>query len=193
MYLYYIINFRLYKQGVIKMIRYGFIRGKDDIKFLVLYSLTFINFEMTFENIIDICTWCDDGFDYFEFNEAFLELIESKHLDKSKKDDEDVFLITEKGIKTAKEFESRLPISIKERANISALRVKKEIRRNACISTKITKRDEADYVVTMQMEDIFSMDFMVVSENQGRMIEKQFKNYAEKIYDDILNSLIKEY
>lgn len=175
------------------MNRHGFIRSKDEIKFLVLYSLSFIDFELTFDNILDICTWCDDGFDYFEFNEAFLELTVSGHVEKTHVDDIDLFIITEKGVKTSKEFESRLPLSVKELANISALRVKKEIRRNACITTRTSKRAENDFVVTMSMDDIFSMDFMVVSKTQAQLLENQFQKNAEKIYNDILNTLTKNH
>lgn len=172
------------------MKRYGFIRTKDEIKFLILYSLNFITFPINYDKILDICTWCDDGFDYFQFNEAFLELIESNHLDKNS---DETFLITEKGINTAKAFENKLPVSVKELANISALRVKKEILREACIETSTVKKNEHDYIVTMKMEDIFSIDFMVVSQTQANLLERQFKKNAEKIYNDVLNSLTKEY
>ena len=175
------------------MKRHGFIRLKDEIKFLILYSLSFVDFYLTFDNILDICTWCDDGFDYFEFNEAFLELSSSGHIQKDTNQTEDLFKISEKGIKTSKEFETRLPLSVRELANISALRVTKEIRRNACIDTLTTKRSDHDYVVTMTMDDIFSMDFMVVSQLQASLLENQFRKNAEKIYNDILNSLIKDY
>lgn len=172
------------------MERYGFIRGKDDIKFLILNSLSYIKFYIDFDNIYDICTWCDEGFDYFEFNEAFLELVESNHLEEN---DNNQFLITEKGLLTAKEFENRLPASVKDIVNMSALRVTKEIRRNTHIKAKTTKISDVDYVVNMEMEDVFSLNFNVTSHDQAALIESQFKKNAEKIYDDILNSLIKEY
>ncbi|MFI3115476.1 MAG: DUF4364 family protein [Clostridia bacterium] len=175
------------------MLRRGFIRSKDDIKFLILFSLTFVNFPINWDRILDICTWCDEGFDYFEFNDAFLELIKSEHLEKHIDNNHEFFIITQKGIDTANAFEKRLPVSIRELASISALRVTREIRREACIVTKTTKRAENDYVVTMEMEDIFSIDFTVVSESQGKILEMQFKENAEKIYNDLLNSLVKNY
>lgn len=173
------------------MLRRGFIRSIDEIKYLILYSLTFVKFPITFERILDICTWCDDGFDYFELNQAFLELNQSNHLEKISIEDKDHFTITEKGIATANAFEKKLPVSVRELANISALRVTREIRRDACIETSTVKRGEHDYVVNMKMEDIFSLDFMVPSTTQASILELQFKQYAELIYNDILNSLTK--
>ena len=175
------------------MIRHGFIRSKDEIKFLILYSLTFVSFPVDFDKILDICTWCDEGFDYFQFNEAFLELIPSEHIHKQIIDGAEFYKTTEKGIATSKAFETKLPASVKELANISALRVTKEIRRDACIETTTTMRSDNDFVVTMKMEDIFSLDFMVVSKTQASLLERQFKRNAEKIYNDILHSLTKEF
>ncbi|MFI3226869.1 MAG: DUF4364 family protein [Clostridia bacterium] len=175
------------------MVRRGFIRSNDEIKFLILYSLTFVKFPIVFDKILDICTWCDDGFDYFQINEAFLQLIESSHIEKTAISGKDHFSITQKGIATSEAFENKLPLSVRQLANISALRVTKEIRRNDCIETKTVKRDENDYVVTMKMEDIFSMDFMVVSQSQAALLETQFKKNAERIYNDMLNSLTKDY
>ncbi len=169
------------------MERFGFIRNKDDIKFLILYSLTFIKFPITFDNIYDVCTWCDEGFNYFEFNEAFLELISSNHLDKV----DEKFQITEKGIKTAEEFNSRLPASVKDIVHISALRVIREIHRTTHIKTKTTKISDTDYVASLEMEGVFSLNFNVASPEQGILLESHFKKNAEKIYDDFLNSLTK--
>lgn len=175
------------------MKRYGFIRTKDDIKFLILYSLAFVKFPINSNNVVDICTWCDDGFDYFEFNEAFLELLESEHLSKELINSEDMFSITQKGIDTSKAFEAKLPQSVKERANVSALRVTKAVRRDACIETSTKKCDENDFIVSMKMQDVFSLDFAVVSHEQGTMLETHFKKHAEKIYDAILDSLTNDF
>ena len=53
------------------MVRYGFIHTKEDIKFLVLFAMDLLPFPVTFETVVDLITWCDDGFGYFELSEAF--------------------------------------------------------------------------------------------------------------------------
>lgn len=176
------------------MIRHGFIRSKDEIKFLILYSLSFVKFPINFDNILDVCTWCDDGFDYFEFNIAFNELVASHHIEEFTDEAVKTYIITRKGIDTSIAFENKLPVSIKELANISALRVTRTIRRDSCISASTARREaENDFVVTLKMDDIFALDFMVVSESQANLLEMQFKQNAEKIYSDILYSLTKDY
>ena len=43
------------------MVRYGFIHTKEDIKFLVLFAMDLLPFPVTFETVVDLITWCDDG------------------------------------------------------------------------------------------------------------------------------------
>ena len=44
------------------MIRYGFIRTKDEIKFLILTCMTYLPVPVSFDSVVDICTWCVEGF-----------------------------------------------------------------------------------------------------------------------------------
>ena len=76
------------------MVRYGFIRTKDEIKFLILTGMSYLPFPVSYDAIVDICTWCDDGFGYFELSEAFSELLDSSHIDRIAGDSEELFSIT---------------------------------------------------------------------------------------------------
>ena len=124
------------------MIRYGFIRTKDEIKFLILTCMTYLPFPVSYDAIVDICTWCDDGFGYFELSEAFSELQDSKHVQKTETDGEEVFSITQKGRETADAFQNRLPYTVREAAELSALRVIRKIRRDAQVFVTTEQKDE---------------------------------------------------
>ena len=50
------------------MVRYGFIHTKEDIKFLVLFAMDLLPFPVSFSTIVDLTTWCDEGFGYFELS-----------------------------------------------------------------------------------------------------------------------------
>jgi hypothetical protein len=175
------------------MVRYGFIRTKDEIKFLILTAMTYLPFRVSYDAIVDICTWCDDGFGYFELSEAFSELIDSGHIDQFTSDSDDLFSITEKGRETAQVFSARLPYTVREAAELSALRVIRKIRRDAEVIAHTEKRDEKDYVVTLEMQDVFSIQMNVVSEQQASLLEQNFKKHAENIYQDMLSTLTRNY
>lgn len=175
------------------MVRFGFIRTKEEIKFLVLICMTYLTFPVNYESLVDICTWCDDGFGYFELTEAFTELLETGHVLEENNASEKLYTITEKGKETAKIFEDRLPFTVREAAQISALRVIRKIRRDAQLLTHVLCRGDKDLIVSLTMEDIFKIEMNVVSRSQASMLEHNFKKHAEKIYNGILTALTKNY
>ena len=175
------------------MIRYGFIRTKDEIKFLVLTSMTYLPFPVSYDAIVDICTWCDDGFGYFELSEAFSELQDSHHVEKIIEKDTELFSITQKGRETAEAFQNRLPYTVREAAELSALRVIRKIRRDAQISSTVEQHGDKDYVVELSMQDVFSIRMNVVSPSQAALLERTFKKHAESIYQELLATLTKNY
>lgn len=174
------------------MIRYGFIRTKDEIKFLILTCMTYLPFPVTFDSVVDICTWCDDGFGYFELTEAFSELQETDHIVKEA-DGQELYSITDKGRETARIFSARLPYTIREAAELSALRVIRKLRRDAQITSSTERLGDKDYVVNLSMEGVFSLHMNVVSESQASLLEQNFKKHAEQIYQELLTSVTKDY
>ncbi|HBI63795.1 MAG TPA: hypothetical protein DDX51_01575 [Clostridiales bacterium] len=175
------------------MIRYGFIRTKDEIKFLILTCMTYLPFPVSYDAVVDICTWCDDGFGYFELSEAFAELQSSAHIEKSSDTGEELFSITQKGRDTAEAFQNRLPYTVREAAELSALRVIRKIRRDAQISARTEQFGEKDFVIELSMEDVFSIRMNVVSRSQAALLEHNFKKHAEEMYQQLLSALTRSY
>ncbi len=174
------------------MVRYGFIRTKDEIKFLILTCMTYLPFPVSFESVVDICTWCDDGFGYFELTEAFSELQDTEHIRKDSNAPE-LFSITDKGRETARIFAARLPFTIREAAEMSALRVIRKIRRDAQVTASTEKISDKEYIVSMDMEGVFSLKMNVVSESQASLLEQNFKKNAESIYQELLGTMTKDF
>ena len=166
------------------MIRYGFIHTKEDIKFLVLFAMDLLPFPVTFETVVDLITWCDDGFGYFELSEAFYESIENGAK---------LYAITDKGREATRIFEKQLPYPVREAAQRSALRVVRQIRRDAAIHTSVTEHGEHDLTVRMEMEQVFAIEMAVVSHEQATMLERTFKANAEAIYQKLLGVMTQEY
>ncbi len=175
------------------MVRYGFIHTKEDIKFLVLFAMDLLPFPVTFETVVDLITWCDDGFGYFELSEAFYEMIPTGHIDESTENGVKHYTITEKGREATRIFEKQLPYPVREAAQRSALRVVRQIRRDAAIHTSVTEHGEHDLTVRMEMEQVFAIEMAVVSHEQATMLERTFKNNAEAIYQKLLGVMTQEY
>ena len=75
----------------------------------------------------------------------------------------------------------------------SALRVVRQIRRDAAIHTAVTERAANDLTVRMEMEQVFAIEMDVVSRAQAAMLERTFKNNAEAIYQTLLSAMTADY
>jgi len=157
----------------------------------------YIPFDVSFDSIADICTWCDEGFSYFDLTEAFDELLETNHIidvsEISNNTGDKTYFITEKGKDTAKLFEDHLPLTVRKEAQIYALKVVRKIRRSAGLQTYVSENGANDFIVHLVMSDVFSINMNVVNKRQASMLEKNFKQNAEKIYNELLTALTKSY
>ena len=170
--------------------RHGFIRTKEEIKFLILYATGFLPFPVDLENIVDLCTWCDEGFGYFELKEAFDEMLSTGHMAEP---EPGKYAVTEKGRDTMELFEKNLPYTVREAAQQSALRVVQKLRRDAAILTRVEELSEHDLLVTMTMKDVFSIQMNVVNRAQASLLERNFRGNAEKIYQVLLGAVTDDY
>ena len=175
------------------MVRYGFIHSKEDIKFLVLFAMDLLPFPVDFSTIVDLTTWCDEGFGYFELSEAFYEMIPTGHIEEHPDDGEPTYSITGKGRETVRVFEKQIPFPVREAAQRSAIRVVRQIRRDAAIRTSVEQRAENDLTVRMDMDQVFAIEMNVVSRAQASMLERTFKAAAEQIYQTLLSALTADY
>lgn len=175
------------------MPRYQYIRTKDDVKFLVLYAMELLPRAVTFEDVVDLVTMCDDGFSWFELREAFDELCESGLLDAEARADEPVYRVNDRGREVGAAFVNRLPFSVRRLAQESALRVIRRIHRDAVITAESTAAGQADYPVTLGLEELFSLSLHAVSEEQAAIMTRNFKNHAEEIYLNVIQVLTKDY
>ncbi|MDO5141546.1 MAG: DUF4364 family protein [Eubacteriales bacterium] len=176
------------------MVRYGFIHSKEDIKFLVLFAMDLLPFPVSFSTVVDLTTWCDGGFGYFELSEAFYELPQTGHIAAHQDGDgEPLYAITDKGREATRIFEKQLPFPVREAAQRSALRVVRQIRRDAAIRTAVTERAPNDLTVRMEMEQVFALEMEVVSRGQATMLERTFKAHAETIYQTLLHAMIDDH
>lgn len=175
------------------MVRYGFIHSKEDIKFLVLFAMDLLPFPVDFSTVVDLTTWCDEGFGYFELSEAFYEMVPTGHIEEHADESSPQYAITEKGRETVRVFEKQIPFPVREAAQRSAIRVVRQIRRDAAIRTAVTERSANDLTVRMEMDQVFAIEMDVVNRSQASLLERTFKANAESIYQTLLSALTANY
>lgn len=175
------------------MARYGFIKTKEDVKFLILYALCYLPEAATFETLLDVCTWCDDGFGWFEFKEAFDELVATGHIAVADPCADTTYRISDKGQEALAAFHNRLPYTVREAAQRSALRVVRQAHRNAVISTHSEQIQPNDFLVRMGIDEVFALEMHAANADQASLLEKTFRAHAEEIYQTLLHAMTKDY
>lgn len=178
------------------MKRIGFIREKEDIKFLILYCMTFLHEPITMSNLADM-SMCDSAFGYMEFANAARELVDSGHIKEESVNGSFYYSLTYKGRATSEVFEKELPSPVRDAARRSAARVIHAIKRDAAIVTKQMTRSDGTLGVQLAFMDenvpVFGFELMVMDEHQANMFIKNFRDHAEVIYKRMVDVLLDDY
>ena len=74
-----------------------------------------------------------------------------------------------------------------------AARPHKPFKADAQVSAETEQISEKDYVVTMTMQDVFSIQMHVVSQTQAAYLEQHFQKHAEDVYQHLLSTMTSEY
>ena len=174
----------------------GYLRDKNDIKYFILFAMSCLPFPISEPDLLDVCL-IDDAFGYFEFSEAFAELLQTGHV--RRMEDEEgkaLYDITPLGREAAKIFEGDLRMSVKDKAQAAAVRVVRKIRRDSSLETSHVQGPDGTYQVRLAINDrdapVLALDVMAMNSRQCALLEQNFRKDAEKIYNDILKILLSD-
>ena len=144
----------------------GYLRDKNDIKYFILFAMSCLPFPISEPDLLDVCL-IDDAFGYFEFSEAFAELLQTG-----------------------------LRMSVKDKAQAAAVRVVRKIRRDSSLETSHVQGPDGTYQVRLAINDrdapVLALDVMAMNSRQCALLEQNFRKDAEKIYNDILKILLSD-
>lgn len=169
----------------------GFIHDKLEIKFLILYITARVIEPIPFDTVLDL-TMCDDAIDYFDFSECLTYLVNSEHL----KLENDLYSITEKGLRNSQICESSLPYSVRLRCDKNLAACNRKLRRKKQVQASTEKRSNGSCTVHLSLDDdlgnLLDLKLMVVREDMGQLIEKRFQKNPEKFYSQLIELLLAE-
>lgn len=168
---------------------FGFISGKLEIKFLILYIASRMMGPAPFE-VLQELSMCDGGVDYFGFSECLADLVRTEHMEV---DRDGLYVITEKGRRNSAICESSLPYSVRMQAEQSLASCNEQLRRKALVRSQIQPRDQGGYTVTLslsdELDDLMNLQLLVTRQDMALEIQKRFRARAEEIYSRILTDL----
>ena len=169
--------------------RTGCIHDKLDIKFLILYLMERVAGPVDFATLAEL-TFCDDGVAYFDFAESVAELVDTGHLAL----ENGQYVITDKGRRNGKICESSLAYSVRRKCDRNLAKLNAVLRRNAQVRSEILPREDGSVTLRLILDDdkgnLMTLDLLTVSEEQAGQLADRFRAQPEKLYENILQTLL---
>jgi hypothetical protein len=174
------------------MQRLGFIHDMMDVKVLILYVMSRVNYPVTIQQIYELC-YQDECLSYFDVCTAVPEMVKSGHL---KELENDCYAITDKGKGDGSLTEDSIAFTVKQRAENAVDRFNRQIRRSSFVRTQIIPREGGDYSVIMSLDDevgnLMTLELVAPDQRQAVRLSKLFENKAENVYNLTMAELLDE-
>ena len=163
-------------------------------KILLLYILNKVGKPISHNELLELVTSVID-LNYFVFQEFLSELIEDSFIISFKKEDNDIYEITEEG-------KNALSLTIDTVPGIYKLSVDSKFKENLdslkdkySISATYTPINEKEYTIKLKINEnnnsIFELSAYAGSKEQAKKIVDNWNNNAEYVYPKILELLFK--
>ena len=159
------------------MRRLGFIHDMMDVKVLILYVASRVQYPVNCQEIYELC-YQDECLSYFDVCTAIPEMVESGHLHEV----DDRYEITAKGKETASLTEDSIAFTVKQRAENAVAKYNRQIRRSSFVKTQVIPRDGGDCSVIMALDDelgnLMTLELVAPDQRQAVRLGKLFEKKA---------------
>lgn len=163
-------------------------------KLLLLYIFEKLEIPISHPHLTDFVLE-NELMNYFMFQQFFSELKESGFIIEEDQDQQ-LFLITEKGTSTLKYFINRLSKQQLEKIDHLLDIKKSQILKRSEVIAEYVKLEENDILVTLKVVErdaaLINISLNVANTKQAKIICENWKKNTQKIYSNLINMLIEE-
>lgn len=168
----------------------GFIRNKNEIKYLILYIAERLIAPVPFE-VMQELTMCDPAIEFFDFSECLNYLVRTEHMTCSK---DDLYAITEKGVQNGRATAEEIPYSVRLNAEKLAEAQNQKIKRARQVQSKVMPLGNGTQGVELRFNDdygipLWRMELAVPDEAKAKDLTKRFQAAPEQMYSDLIRLL----
>lgn len=161
-------------------------------KVLILYILDQTNKPITNDNLYKLVLTAVD-MNFFYFQQFLLDLINTKFVITYKKEEQDIYELTELGKNTLDLTLDILPGIIKLKVDTNLKATLEKVEEEHSVVAEYTPKNENNYIINCKIvennETVFEVKTFAYSREQAKEIVDNWKNNADKIYPEILNLL----
>ena len=173
----------------------GGLRSKNEIKILICYLFDAVGESMS-QNLVVEAIRADELANFFEIVVAFEELIRDGNLlPDGTLDDEQTFSLSANGRVIAKQLETTLAHTVKQKSYDCALRLlaeRKTARENFVDIVKTDNGFEVNCTVSGGDVTLFSFTLYAPVYEQAEIIKKNFLSYPQAVYKTMLGLMTKD-
>ena len=174
------------------MQRLGFIHDMLDVKVLILFVMSRVNYPVSIGEIYELC-YQDECLSYFDVCTAVPEMVKSGHLQQL---ENDCYGITDKGRADGSLTEDSIAFTVKQRAENAVAKFNRQIRRKSFVKTQIIPRESGDFSVIMALDDevsnLMTLELMAPNQRQAIRLSRLFEKKAESIYNLTMTQLLED-
>ncbi len=173
----------------------GGLRSKNEIKILICYLFDAVNDKMSQSLVVEAIR-ADELANFFEIVVAFEELVKDGNLVKSDiVDNEQTFVLGDNGRVIARQLETTLAHTVKQKSYDCALRLlseRKTARENFVDIQKCDNGFEVVCRVSGGEMDLLSFTLYAPNYEQAEVIKRNFLSYPQTVYKTMLGLMTKD-
>ena len=167
------------------MRRLGFIHDMMDVKVLILFVTSRVQYPVNCQEIYELC-YQDECLSYFDVCTAIPEMVDSGHLQQQ----DDRYEITPKGREAGALTADSIAFTVRQRAENAVARFNRQIRRSSYVKTQVVPRDSGDYTVIMSLDDdmgsLMTLELTAPDQRQAIRLGRLFEGKAEMVYNLVM-------
>lgn len=175
------------------MAQVGFIRNKQEIKYLILFIAERLDAPVPIE-VMQELTMCDPAVEFFDFSECLNYLVDTGHMTCSA---DGLYAITEKGVLNGRACIDELPYSVRLTAERLTEEQNREIQRRRQVQSSITPQKNGTFRVLLSFNDdhgqpLWRMELAVPDEKKAKELTTRFQESPERMYNDLIRLLFEQ-
>ena len=172
------------------MQRLGFIHDMLDVKVLILFVMSKVNYPVSTQEVYELC-YQDECLSYFDVCTAIPEMVKSGHLQEL---EGEKYEITPKGRETESLTADSIAFTVKQRAENAVNRFNRQIRRSSFVKTQIIPRESGDHSVILSLDDemgnLMTLELLAPDQRQAVRLSRLCEKKAETVYALIMTELL---
>ena len=177
------------KEVIELMRRLGFIHDMMDVKVLILYVTSRVQYPVNCQEIYELC-YQDECLSYFDICTALPEMVASGHLSQQG----ETYEITEKGREVGSLTADSIAFTVRQRAENAVARFNRQIRRSSYVKTRIVPRDTGECTLILSLNDdmgsLMTLELAAPDQRQAIRLGRLFENKAEIVYNLVMTELL---